>query len=74
MSMFDVAASQTTNVVVDFTGDDTADVRSMYKMTMRIPGDTPTYLEACGSYHDKVTRTTAGWRLADRFEHLLYVR
>jgi 3-phenylpropionate/cinnamic acid dioxygenase small subunit len=74
LSMFDVTVSQTGNVVVDFTGDDTADVRSMYKMVMRIPGDTPVYMEACGYYRDKVARTSTGWLLADRFEHLLYIR
>ena len=74
MTMFDVAISQSSNVVVDFTGDDTADVRSMYKMVMRIPGDTPIFMEACGYYRDKMARTSTGWLLTDRFEHLLYVR
>ena len=43
-------------------------------MVMRIPGDTPTYMEANGWYQDKVVRTKDGWRIADRFEHILYVR
>ncbi len=74
MSMFDVSISHTGNVVIDFTGDDTAAVRSLYKMVMRIPGDAPTFMEACGYYTDKVVRTSTGWLLADRFEHLLYIR
>jgi len=74
LSMFDVSISQASNVVIDFTSDDSADVRSMYKMVMRIPGDTPTYMEACGYYRDRVERDAGGWLLAHRFEHILYVR
>lgn len=79
LAMFDVTISQTGNVVIDFHDDDHAAVRSMYKMVMRIPGDSPTYMEACGYYHDKVTRGPvvdgeSRWLLADRFEHLLYIR
>ncbi|HEX4982019.1 MAG TPA: nuclear transport factor 2 family protein [Ilumatobacteraceae bacterium] len=74
MSMFDVAVGHTGNVVIDFLDDDTAAVRSMYKMVMRIPGDAPTYMEACGYYRDKVVRDRSGWLLADRVEHLLYIR
>jgi 3-phenylpropionate/cinnamic acid dioxygenase small subunit len=74
LAMFDVSISQASNVVIDFSDDHTAAVRSMYKMTMRIPGDAPTYMEACGYYRDTVVRTESGWLLADRFEHLLYVR
>ncbi len=72
--MFDVTSSQASNAIVTFTGNDSASVRSMYKMVMRIPGDTPTYMEANGWYQDKVVRTKDGWRIADRFEHILYVR
>jgi 3-phenylpropionate/cinnamic acid dioxygenase small subunit len=74
MSMFDVSISHTGNVVIDFLDDDTAAVRSMYKMVMRIPGDPPTFMEACGYYRDTVARGPSGWLLADRFEHLLYIR
>lgn len=74
LSMFDVCLSHTGNVVIDFHGDEAADVRSMYKMVMRIPGDSPTYMEACGYYRDKVVRVPSGWLLAERVEHLLYVR
>ncbi|MFM7687502.1 MAG: nuclear transport factor 2 family protein [Actinomycetota bacterium] len=74
LSMFDVTVSQVGNAVIDFTGDTTADVRSMYKMVMRIPGDQPVYLEGCGWYADRVERTDRGWLIAHRFEHLLYVR
>jgi SnoaL-like domain len=62
MSMFDVTISQSSNTL------------SLYKMVMRIPGDQPTYMEACGWYQDTVTRTASGWRLSNRFEHLLYVK
>ncbi|HYN34340.1 MAG TPA: nuclear transport factor 2 family protein [Ilumatobacteraceae bacterium] len=74
LAMFDVSISQASNIVIDFTDDDTATVRSMYKMAMRIPGDSPTYMEACGYYRDTVVRLESRWLLADRFEHLLYVR
>lgn len=73
-AMFEVAISHGGNVVVDFTGDDEAHVRSIYKMVMKIGGETPTFMEACGFYRDTVVRTTDGWRLADRFEQLLYMR
>lgn len=72
--MFDVTASQASNAIVTFTGPDSADVRSMYKMVMRIPGDQPTFLEASGWYQDKVRRTESGWKIADRYEHILYMR
>ncbi len=74
LAMFDVSISQNSNVVIDFTGDDTANVRSLYKMVMRIPGDTPIFMEACGFYRDTIVRTASGWLIADRFEHLLYIR
>lgn len=71
---FDVAVSHAGNLVVDFDGDDSARLRSLYRMVMRIPGDPPTYMEACGWYRDTAVRTDQGWRLGDRFEQLLYVR
>jgi hypothetical protein len=79
MGGFDVAMSAVGNAVIDDTGADangadTAGVRSLYRMVMRIPGDTPTYLEASGWYRDTVVRTTDGWQIADRFEQMLYVR
>lgn len=76
-TMFDVTLSHGGNVVVDFHADDRATVRSLYKMVMRIPaaeGGQPTYMEACGWYRDTVVRSGDGWRLADRFEQLAYVR
>jgi 3-phenylpropionate/cinnamic acid dioxygenase small subunit len=74
MSMFETNISHGGNVVVDFDGDDSAKVRSIYKMIMKIGGETPTYMEACGYYNDTVVRTADGWRIADRFEQLLYIR
>ena len=55
-------------------GDDEADVRSIYKVVMRIPGDPPTYMEACGDYRDRLERTAAGWRIAHRHENIHYLR
>jgi hypothetical protein len=43
-------------------------------MVMKIGGETPTYMEACGYYNDTIVRTADGWRIADRFEQLLYIR
>jgi hypothetical protein len=51
-----------------------AKVRSIYKMVMKIGGESPTYMEACGYYNDIVVRTADGWRIADRFEQILYIR
>jgi 3-phenylpropionate/cinnamic acid dioxygenase small subunit len=73
-SMFDVAISQGTNLVVDFESDDAATTRSGYRMVMRIPGETPTYLEAQGWYNDRIVRTHEGWRIASRVETISYVR
>jgi 3-phenylpropionate/cinnamic acid dioxygenase small subunit len=70
----DKAVSHGGNEVITFTGDDTADVRSIYKMVMQIGTDEPTFLEACGWYLDTVARTAAGWRIASRVEHMAYVR
>lgn len=77
MAGFDVSLSSGGNVTIDFADDDTAKVRSIYTMTMRIPGadgGTPTYMQASGWYVDQVRRTPAGWRLHDRFEQLVYVK
>jgi hypothetical protein len=78
MSMFAITASQASNAVVTFDGDDVdeAKVRSMYRMVMKIDGGdgAPTYMEAQGAYADTVVRTADGWKIADRYEHLLYVR
>ena len=76
MGGFDVTMSAVGNAVIDPTDNDdgTASVRSLYRMVMRIPGDPPTYLEASGWYRDTVVRTGDGWRIADRFEQMLYVR
>ena len=76
MAMFAVTASQSSNAVVAFDDDDSAKVRSMYRMVMKIDGGdgAATYMEAHGAYSDTVVRTPDGWKLADRYEHLLYVR
>lgn len=77
MAMFDVSLSAGGNVMIDFVGPDSAKVRSVYTMTMRIPGaegGQPTYMQASGWYNDTVKRTPAGWRIHDRFEQLVYVK
>jgi hypothetical protein len=81
MGGFDVAMSAVGNAVITDTSDSvagesagSAGVRSLYRMVMRIPGDAPTYLEASGWYNDTVVRTDDGWRIATRFEQMLYVR
>ncbi len=70
----DKAISHGGNEVIDFVDDHTANVRSIYKMVMQIGTDDPTYLEASGWYLDTVTLTSEGWRIAQRTEHLAYVR
>lgn len=74
MTMFDVSLSSGGNVAITFENDDTAKVRSIYTMTMRIPGDQPTYMQASGWYNDTIVRTAEGWRISDRFEQLAYVK
>jgi len=77
MKMFDVSVSAGGNVAIDFVDADTAKVRSLYTMTMRIPGADgaqPNYLQASGWYNDTIVRTAAGWRIADRFEQLVYAK
>lgn len=71
---FDVTASLVGNVVVEDDDTDSATVRSLYRMVMRMAGDEPTYLEASGWYRDRFVRTDAGWRIAGRFEQMLYLR
>ena len=74
LSMFDVALSAGGNVAINFDNEDTAKVRSVYTMTMRIPGDQPTYMQASGWYLDTIVRTAEGWKIHKRFEHLAYVK
>jgi hypothetical protein len=77
MGGFDVSMSSGGNVAIDFVDADSATVRSIYMMTMRIPGadgGAPTYLQASGWYNDTVKRTASGWRIQDRFEQLAYVK
>ncbi len=69
--------SQATNVVITFTGADSANVVSMFQATMRMgTGDpaAPMYITAQGFYHDKVGRTDAGWKLTERVEVPVYTR
>lgn len=73
-AMFESAVSHIGNLVVEFDGDDAATARSLYKMAMKIAGDPPTHLEACGWYRDRLVRTAEGWRIADRFEQLVYMK
>jgi 3-phenylpropionate/cinnamic acid dioxygenase small subunit len=74
MAMFDVSLSSGGNVAITFDNDDTAKVRSIYTMTMRIPGDQPTYMQASGWYNDTIVRTPNGWLISNRFEQLAYVK
>lgn len=77
MGGFDVSLSSGGNVAIDFVDGETATVRSVYTMMMRIPGAqgaAPTYMQASGWYNDTVKRTTNGWRIQKRFEQLAYVK
>ena len=77
MSMFDLSLSSGANVTISFTDADAAKVRSMYTMTMRIPGADgaqPTYMQASGWYLDTVVRTSNGWLISNRFEQIAYVK
>jgi len=74
LGAFDVTASMIGNVVVEAADGDSATLRSLYRMVMRLGGDEPTYLEASGWYRDRFERTASGWRIADRFEQMLYLR
>lgn len=75
MGMFDVSISSGSNVTISFTDADTAKVRSMYTMMLRIPGADgaqPNYMQASGWYDDVVVRTPSGWLIKNRFEQLVY--
>jgi hypothetical protein len=77
MGGFDISLSSGGNVTINFSDADTATVRSIYTMMMRIPGadgGAPTYMQASGWYNDTVQRTADGWRIHDRFEQLAYVK
>lgn len=74
MTGFDMRIGRISNVVPTFVSNDEARVSSQYSMTMRLAGDTPTYIDAAGWYDDTVVRTAAGWRLANRFERIAYIR
>lgn len=77
MSGFDISLSSGGNVTIDFVDSDTATVRSIYTMMMRIPGtdgSAPTYMQASGWYQDSMRRTADGWRIHNRFEQLAYVK
>ncbi len=82
MAMFEVTASQASNAMVTFDvdgnseGSDSAKIRSMYRMVMKLAGADggSTYMEAQGEYADTVVRTAAGWKLADRYERLYFIR
>lgn len=71
---FDVTASLVGNVVVEADDGDSATVRSLYRMVMRMAGDEPVYLEASGWYRDRLVRSGDDWLIADRFEQMLYLR
>lgn len=74
LGAFDVTASMFGDVLVESNDSDTATVRSLYRMVMRMPGDEPVYLEASGWYRDQFVRTGDGWLIANRFEQMLYLR
>jgi 3-phenylpropionate/cinnamic acid dioxygenase small subunit len=71
---FERTLSHGGNTVIAFDGDDRATVRSFYRMTMKLGGETPTFIEASGWYDDVIVRTGAGWKISRRVEHLVYVR
>ena len=77
MAMFDVSISAGGNVAIEFIDADSAKVRSIYIMTLRIPGADgaqPNYMQASGWYDDVIVRTANGWRIKKRFEQLVYAK
>ena len=74
MASFDMRIGRISNVLPTFVSADEARVSSQYSMTMRLAGDPPTYIEAAGWYDDTVVRTATGWRIANRYERIAYVR
>lgn len=73
-AMFETAISQSTNVVVDFDGGDAAEVRSGFRMVMRIGGEAPVYIDGQGWYTDRFIRVGDDWLIASRRESLAFVR
>jgi 3-phenylpropionate/cinnamic acid dioxygenase small subunit len=74
MLAFDMRIGRISNVLTTFVSGSEARVSSQYSMMMRLAGETPTYIEAAGWYDDTVVRTADGWRLANRFERIAYMR
>lgn len=74
LSGFDMRIGRIANIVIAFAGADQAAVTSQYSMTMRIPGDTPMFIEAAGWYDDIVIRTPLGWKISNRFERIAYMK
>jgi 3-phenylpropionate/cinnamic acid dioxygenase small subunit len=71
---FEHTLSRGGNTVITFDDHHRATVRSVYTMTMKLAGDTPTFIDASGWYDDVVVRTSTGWRISQRVEQLVYVR
>lgn len=67
MESFAIGVNAIDNISIDFDGDDTATSRTLFTMTLKVAGDTPTYMEARGCYRDRC-RTNGGWRIAERVE------
>jgi ketosteroid isomerase-like protein len=61
---FMVTSHHNANVLVDFDGDDRAEVRTSLYAWHRFPDGTAPRVWGC--YHDTVARTPDGWRIARR--------
>lgn len=62
---FEATSHHVSNIAVDFTDDDTAEVRSILYAWHRYTRDRPDS-HVWGQYHDVIVRTDEGWRFARR--------
>lgn len=74
MEMFTGYQHMVSNIIVDFTDDDHANVRSILYNPMILGGGTPEeHIFVCGLwYRDQVVRTDSGWKFASRYEERSY--
>lgn len=62
-------AHSLTNFVIDVQGD-TATATSYVHAVLVLAGDPDSWADAIGKYEDKLVRTPAGWKIAERKNHV----
>lgn len=74
MPIFEISQHLVGSSVVDIDGD-TATARTICHNPMVLEGGDDPHLMVCGLwYRDKLVRTPAGWRIAERVEERAYIK